>query len=383
MSALCANPVTTAAGLEALCGEWTDLCERAGGGNPFVHPQWLMPWARHHTRPRDLYMVAVRDGAGRLQGIAPFYWRHYPLGPGLVASALQLLGSGPFEMLSELPQVVAAPGHARAVLRAVFAHLCAAAPRWDWCEVTLSPDQGWLEPAWLDGGPRERAFAVQKGTRACVMLPLPASWEALHGALKRNVKESIRHGHNSLTRDRHRWEITIPDAPDDRVAAVRAVMDLHRRRGGLNGKVHHADYFANPRAAAFIAEATPELVGQGRLTPVLLTVGGRPVAGRCVLFAQDDAYLSFSGFDPAWWDYGVATTVLVGCLRHAIARGARRVNLSTGPETSKLRWSEDLRMYQDFYIAGPGRRARLAFGLYQQARTAAVVYREGRRYARA
>src|SRR5579859_1882321 len=107
-------PITSVVAMRALLPEWVRLYYASGTPNPFAHPLWLIAWARHFIRPTQLYLVTVRTHAGALVGVAPFYQRRQRLGPGLVVQRLQLLGAGQHAQLTELPQVLLAPGTARA-----------------------------------------------------------------------------------------------------------------------------------------------------------------------------------------------------------------------------------------------------------------------------
>ena len=104
-------------------------------------------------------------------------------------------------------------------------------------------------------------------------------------------------------------------------------------------------------------EAAGRLVAAGAATAYLLEIAGAAAAGRLVLHANRVSYFfSLTGFDPAWWHAGVATTLVAECLRLAIARGDTLANLSIGPNTAKLRWSEEVCTYHDFVLASARRR---------------------------
>ena len=379
-STLTFSTITTEAGLAALLPEWTCLFQRAATANPFAHPLWLTTWARHFIRPSQLYVIAVRDG-DELVGVAPFYrWRH-ALAPGLSVTQLQLMCTGQHVELTELPQVLVRPGLEREALRGIMHYLGERAGEWDWVEVVLAPQQGWFEPEWLpQSGPGAGSYRLHKATRACVVLPLPGSWEELRAGMKRNVKESIRRGANSLKRAGHSWNIEAPANAVELDAVLDQIVALHGARSTIEGKVRHADYFSDPADLAFLRDAARRMFDAGLATPCLLRIDGAPAAGRLLLHANGATFCSFSGFAPAWWPYNVATTLLAEALRLAMERGDRLVNLSSGPDVAKLRWSERLELSQEFIMVGPRRRSRLAFALFWQLRNAALLRREGHRF---
>lgn len=376
--------ITRAADLDALAPEWAGLFYASATPNPFAHPAWLISWARHFISPAQLFVVTVRDEAGRLAGVAPFYRRRYTPARGPAVTAVQLLGTGQHVHLTELPQILTRPGEERPILRAMMHFLGQHAAAWDWVEVVLTPEQGWFEPQWLPPeGSGEGSFVLHKATRACVVLPLPPTWEELRAGMKRNIKESIRRGNNSLTREGHRWEITTPCDAAGVALALDELTGLHRARAELRGKVRHPDYFADATDRAFLHDVARRMFCQGHLTPCMLRVDGKTAAGRVLLHANGCTFFSFSGFDPAWWPYNVATTLMAECLRGAVERGDTLANLSPGPDVAKLRWSERLQLYQEFVMVGPRRRSRLAFSLFWQLRAADLVRRESRRHEEA
>ena len=360
--------------LDALLPDWTQLYEAADVANPFADPRWLTVWARHYAGDARLETIAVRDD-GELVAVAPFY-----RDAGRV-ERLRLLGSVDRRQLNELPQILTAPSATRDALRAIFHHLGPRGGDFDWADFVLAPGQGWTQPEWfdLDGS---AAFSVHRGTRACVVLPLADSWDELRGGLKRNVKESIRRSTNRVTREGHEFEVMDEyDSPAALREAITELRRLHRARSEITGTVGHPDYFADGANVDFLEDVAKRTFGTGLVRPVLLTVDGEPVAARLVLRSNGALFFSISGFDPAWWDYGPLTLLDAESLKAAIGRGDRLANLSIGPDTSKLRWSEQLELHQDFVLVGSRRRARALFTAWAAA-SAVKEISENRRRAR-
>lgn len=372
--------VSSPAAAAALLPEWEALFAASGSGNPFARPRWLLTWARRFVGPGELVLLTARTGA-ELVGVAPFYRRMLRLGPGPGAppavTCLQLLGGGRRPHLTELPGVLTRPDCGRSVLREIFRHLEREQP-WDWLEVTLAPEQGWFEPHWLPapGGGREPSVALHKATRACVVLPLAGSWDETARGLKHNVRESIRRGANRLRRDGREWRLVRGGQERPLAAALDTLVALNRARAALDGRPHHAALVDDGADRRFLGDVAEQLAPGGHVVPCLLEVDGRPAAARLVLRANGVLYFFVSGVDPAFWDQGVATTLMVECLARAIADGDRLANLSTGVDVSKLRWSERLELWQDFVVVRGRLRSRLAFNAWWQLRAASLVRRE-------
>ncbi len=373
-------PVTMLRELEALVPAWTALYHASGSSNPFAHPLWMVTWAGHFVPPSDLYTVAMRDGDGRLVGVAPFYQQRVTVGPGLRATQLHLLGAGQHTALTELPQVVILPGQERAVLRALLRYLRAQPVEWDWIELALTPEQGWFEPEWLlQDGSEGSGFVLHKTTRPCVVLPLQSSWDELRAGLKRNVKENLRRGVNRLSHESRGWDIATGETMSDMTRGLGEVVRLHGARASLRGKVRHANYVAHGCDRDFLHDVSRRMHAAGLLRVCLLRVEGTAVAGRLLLHGNGSTFLSLSGFDPAWWSYNVATVLTGACLRQAVERGDLLVNPSSGPDRAKLRWSERLELHQVFVAVNARRSSRAAFALHWQLRAAHQMRRESLR----
>src|SRR4051794_26352107 len=67
-----AEEIATTAALEDLRPEWERLWAQVPGTTPFQTPDWLIPWWRH-IGEGVLLTLALRDGAGALIGLLPFY----------------------------------------------------------------------------------------------------------------------------------------------------------------------------------------------------------------------------------------------------------------------------------------------------------------------
>jgi len=359
----------------ALMDDWQALYRASAMGNPFAAPDWLLTWARHFVRERDLDIFAVWRGPA-LVGVAPWYVKRGPLLP----RRLQLLGSGCHDALTELPQVLTAPGEARSVLRAVIGEWSQRPGDWGWLELPVMADQGWFEPEWLTGTVGEGGLVQHKTTRATVVLDLPPDVPTLHAGLKRNLLESTHRARNRLNRTGRPWAITVHEDPVDVMRALTVLTVLHAARARISGRRNHPDQFAVRGRPEFLCEAVAAMARRGQARILTLDVGDKPVAAQLVLDAPVGSYLGLSGVDPEWWQVSPVTLLALHAAEAAIGRGDREFNLSVGPSVSKLRWSEQVRQHSEFIVCGPRRSSRLAFTGYRMAAAAAAVRREASRH---
>ena len=365
----------TFAALEAVLADWQSLFRSAGRDNPFAAPEWLLPWARHFVAEPELDVCAVwRDGT--LVGLAPWYVKEGPLLP----RRLQLLGSGRHAPLTELPQVLTAPGEARSVLRAVIGEWTREPDEWGWLELPMTADQGWFEPEWLAGTAAEGCLVQHKTTRASVVLDLPAGVAELHAGLKRNLLEATHRARNRLGKAGQPWAITAHEDPCGVVGALPALTRLHAARARLAGRKIHPDHLAAAARRLFLNDALVAMAARGQARILTLDVAGKPVAAQLVLSAPEGSYLSLSGLDPQWWNVSPVTLLQLHAAQDAVERGHSVFNLSVGPSVSKLRWSEQIRQHPEFVVCGPRQSSRLAFTAYRMAAAAAAVHREAQRH---
>jgi CelD/BcsL family acetyltransferase involved in cellulose biosynthesis len=363
--------ITTFSELSSFIPEWHDLYERAGRENPFASPDWLMPWAQHFVPERNLTIAVIRR-SGELIGLAPWYMNR----SGNVVRRLQLLGTGKYGDLTELPQVLTLPGESRSVLRAVVNELFQNSSKWDLFELPLMDDQGWFEPEWLGREAGRSGLVQHTTTRAANILTLPTDLADLQKTLKRNLLESIHRSRNRLNRQAGSWTVTVHEGVDGVEYALPILTRLHTARSRMAERRQHANHLSSDGGNQFVSEALRGMAKSGRAQILTLDVDHHEVAAQVVLYAADSAYVGLSGVDPDWWQVG-AVTLLQWCAAEAsITRGHQTFNLSVGPNLAKLRWSEKIVQHPSFVVCAPRRYSQLALTGYRAAAAVHGVRRE-------
>ncbi len=364
--------MTSLAEVRAFASEWSEFAQAADAGNPFVHPDWMVPWAERFVRPNErIWLLAARQH-GRLIGVAPFYRRSW--GSGL-AHSMQLWGTGRNVRFVELPQLLLDPDEPRKAARALISGLIAESRAWDWACVSFQPEL-WLDPDWLPKG--GSMIVLMKVVRFSVVRPVD---RVTPPVLKRNVRESLRRGRNRLDRAYPgRWSI---DSATDRADILHALSDLaalHYARSTIIGKEVHRDELRDQADVSFLSAALSASADRGGACIYRLLVDGRAVAALLVLRAAESSYFLLSGMSEQFWDYSPVTLLQGRAIDDAIKLGHRQVNLSTGPDRAKTRWSEHIVASPEFVLA-PDRPLSLGkFGAYWLASAAAAVKRDRNRH---
>jgi len=368
---ICVSSVTSLPEARAFAAEWAELAETAGARNPFSHPDWLMPWAERFLAPGEQVWLLAARRHGQLVGVAPFYRRSW--GPGL-AHSVQLWGTGRHSDLTELPQLLLDQESPRMVARALVTRLCAEASGWDWATVPLE-DPLWLEPEWLPRG--GEVMVLAKTVRPCVVLPVDQS----RPPVKRNLRESLRRARNRLDRAYPgAWVITRATTRDDLISALPDLARLHQDRSHLAGRKRHPNLVAQEADWSFLSAAVTASAERGGASLYRLLARGETLAALLALHTREGTYFLLSGMSRKAWEFSPTTLLQGHAIDDAVALGHHWVNLSTGPDSAKLRWSEKLVLSPEFVLIPNRLYSRVAFGAYWQASAAAEIRRERRRH---
>jgi CelD/BcsL family acetyltransferase involved in cellulose biosynthesis len=352
--------ISTPAGLEQLGSEWLALFTRVEDALPFASPEWAVAWWKHLRRDRrwirdSLEVHAIRRPSGELLAVAPMMLTERPALVGAPRlRILQFFGTDP--NLTEVRGMLVDRAHEAAAVHALAAHLMRRAHEWDWVQWSGLRREGDA----LEEVEEFVSARVNKDTSAFV-LPLAASWEEFHRGLGRNVKESLRKCYNSLKRDQLAWRFDVVQAPDEIPRALEELFVLHQQRAEATETVRHANVFATAEARRFAHEVCRALAARGAARVYRLEVDGRLVSARIGFVVGRRLHLYYSGYDLAFGKYSVMTTTVAEAFKHAIAQGIDSVNLSTGADTSKLRWHPTEVGYLDAVAVSPRVGSRLAY----------------------
>jgi CelD/BcsL family acetyltransferase involved in cellulose biosynthesis len=363
--------VTSLPEARAFAAEWAEFAETAGARSPFTHPDWLMPWAERFLSPSEQIWLLAARRHGQLVGVAPFYRRSW--GPGL-AHSMELWGTGRHSDLIEVPEILLGQESPRTVARALVTRLCTEVSGWDWATVPLA-NPLWLEPEWLPRG--GEVMVLAKTVRPCVVLPIDQS----RPPVKRNLRESLRRARNRLDRSYPgAWSVSCATARPDLISALPDLARLHQDRSHLPGRKRHPNFVAQQADWSFLSAAVTASAERGGASIYRLLAHGDALAALLVLHTRDGTYFSLSGMSPEAWEFSPTTLLQGRAIDDAVALGHRWVNLSTGPDTAKLRWSETLELSAEFVLVPDRLYSRVAFAAFWQASAAAEIVRERNRH---
>jgi CelD/BcsL family acetyltransferase involved in cellulose biosynthesis len=359
------STVETSEELATLAGEWIDLLERAQNDLPFLLPEWLVCWWEAFRQDglliRDSLRVnVVRDSAGALLAIVPLMLTDRPASGPLRSRALDFMGAD--RHLTELRTPIVDPSYQAEVARALASHLLADRT-WDW--ITW---QG-LDRESVFARELESLMPLRWGTTETGnVLTLAPSWDEFKRGLKRNIKESLRRCYNSLDRDGLAARLVVAETAQDIEQGLQTFYRLHTMRADHTEAVSHPDRFARAAARGFLDLVCARLAERRIARVFTLMVGDVPVASRVGFVLPQCLYLYYSGFDPAWGTYSVATTTVAEAIKYAIGIGLPRVHLSMGADVSKSRWGPQTPVHHQALCVRPRFSSRAALKVYSWAR---------------
>lgn len=354
--------VTGMPAFEALAPEWEALDAMVRPRTPFTSPDWNWTWWKHNATNRffvrdELFIHAVRDPQGRLVAVAPMMRTSRPAVGPLRARMLQFFGTDP--NVTELRGLVCQAQDQDEVMKALTRHFIENRHDWDWIDWGAVRDT--VEVAqWL-----KRSGAIGRHRRlSSFHIPLPATWDELKARLSRNMKEALRKCYNSPRRAGHTFTFRVVQSPQEVPPALATFFRLHATRAGLTDGVQHGDVFSSDQDRAFLEEYVQVKASRGGVRIFQLEIRGQVVASRVGFLLGDQLYLYYSGYDVAWGQYSVMTTLVAEAIKWAIEQRLTTVNLSTGRDLSKTRWSPEEVVFTSAVQLSPTRRAHLVFHTY-------------------
>jgi len=319
--------VTTRECLTALRPAWDSLFAQAETASPFNSWVWMATWWDLFGQGKELRVFVVREG-DCVVGIAPFYSLSLKAGPLQVRTLMQI-GRG--NCLTELLEILVARGKRTEVVRELSRYLA-------------ERRRGlWNTLIWAGVERRELETGLARLTRIddptdYEERTLPDTWAAFVKGLNKSMRDNIKYYPHLLARRGHEAHTRFVTDPDEMHPALDEFVRLHRARAGLTDTRRHDDRFGRASHQEFLHRVAPTLAEQGMMRIALLAVDGQNAAAQITLEHGDTIYIYYSGFDPAWRQYGVAMSVTADCIRDALERGVRRVNFLRGTGQFKQRW---------------------------------------------
>lgn len=328
--------ITTTSQLHELAPEWQSLHQRMGCSNPFMRPEWLLPWWAHWGGGQALSVLGVRNRGGRLVAVAPFYVQgnSWMSGGG---RALRFIGD--HSVGSDHFTILVEPECEPAAIRAVTHWIRRQASTWDSLELRDvlidSPALAAFQSELCGSGLSRHAMLQD----VCPYAPLPATFEAFLSGVGGNLRYNFRRRRRTLERDHGVDCVVLRDAGDLRAHFP----DLVRLHGMRFDQKAQTSLFLEPKVQQFHADTVSRMAEGGMARLLLLRQRGKAVAA-LYGFAVGKTFSFYqSGMDPALAKLSVGL-VMMGCsIEEAIRAGQTEFDFLRGRETYKFQWTTQVR----------------------------------------
>ncbi|MCW5849985.1 MAG: GNAT family N-acetyltransferase [Anaerolineae bacterium] len=311
---------TDATAFDTLRAEWNALLHASLADTLFQTWEWQTTWWRY-LGVGDLRILAARDDAGHLVGLAPLF--KTPMG-----RQLTLVGCVD---VSDYLDLIVHRDYADAVYPLFVQALT---DREEWVEWSLCN-----VPAASPTLERVPPLAQAAGWQVedvhedvCPVIPLPTDWEVYLATLNKHQRHEVRRKLRRLHDEAQFDYRVIRDGPD-LDTAVAHFFHLHRLSH------HDKARFMDERMETFFRAIITTLSQAGYLELALLYIEQQPAAAMLNFRYGDRLLVYNSGYDPAYRPHLSSGIVLLSlCIQDAIARGVRSFDFLQGDEEYKYRF---------------------------------------------
>lgn len=328
-----AQLITRREHLAELIPEWDALAQTEPRDGFFRTPGWCLAWMDHIRPDAEPFVVAVRDGEGRLAGLAPLCrMRYSDLGFRMrtVAWAGRDVVSGDFLDL------LAAPRDKAEVTAAVLECLWEARSEWGLLLFSELLEECDSEAALQGFAERAGLPLRRQEPRICPYIALPGAFDQYLNALSSSTRYHIRR----RIRDFEKTGARVDVYSDAEIGAhLDTLIRLHRLRwqkDDLPGTL------GRPGFAAFLLRIFENPPAGSRCRLYLLTHEGAPVASLLAFWYGQSALYYQAGWDPAspLAAQSPGVVVMAQSIRDAIDQGLSYYEFLRGDESYKSRWTK-------------------------------------------
>lgn len=299
--------------LEALRGEWSDLCDRSPRVTPFQRPEWLIPWGRAFP-PGEPWVLAVRR-EGRLAALAPLL-----VYPHEGKRTVAFCGGG----VSDYCDVVTDPNGEDEAVAALLAHLMERRDRWEAAD---------LEP--LPGAsPLLRISQGSIETRdVCPGLDLPDRVEDLGKVVHTRQLANLRkYRRKAGALGELRLETAREETRNGMLEILIRFYTARREALGEPGMLSEKSLLA------FHREVAAGFQARGTLGLYTLCLDGDPIAALYGFRERDTFYWYMQGFDERWAKLSPGAMGVGAVIEDLLLRGVRKLDFLRGREPYKYSW---------------------------------------------
>jgi len=312
-------------GFRALQDEWNALLAGSRFNTLFLTWEWQSTWWSH-LGEGDLWLLAWRDDADSLVGIAPLYLETTETGE----RRFTLVGC---LEVSDYLDIIVSDGRELDVYADLLDWLSGSeAPHWDVVDICNLPEVSLTHQRLPELAASRGYTAATIQEDVCPVIALPNSWDAYLKLLSKKQRHEVR---RKIRRSEEAGEVAwyIVDDSRDLAAEVDDFIELHR--------LSHPDKdeFMEPQMQRFFHAVARVMLDSGWLQLSFLQVNGQKTAAMLCFDYADSILVYNSGYDPQMYSaISPGIVLLARVIQHAIeGLGRAEFDFLQGDEVYKYR----------------------------------------------
>ncbi len=310
---------------EKLQPEWNKLLQQTHIQHIFLTWEWQSTWWRVY-RPGSLWVLAIRDDAGQLVGLAPWFVEERPDSGQTVRSI------GCVDVTDYL-ELMAHKTHQAEVFEALAAYVAELKDQYDTIDLCNIPEESPVLQYFPDSL-KARGFTVQvKPQDVCPVIHLPDSWQDYLMDLNKKQRHEIRRKMRRAEGVMESVDWYVVGSEHDLAEELDKFLALMRA-----ASEEKAEFLDDERNTLFFREIVPVIAQAGWLQLAFLTVDGEPAAAYLNFDYNKRLLVYNSGIDLAVASHLSPGIVLLGNLiQDAIERQRTHFDFLRGDEEYKYR----------------------------------------------
>lgn len=330
--------------LRKLAPEWPALLESSSVNSVFLTFDWINSWldSQDQNRP-NLLTITVRDDAGKLVGIAPFYKAEYRLFGALSARSLQILGDT--DSGAEYGNIIVDSQTSRIVIQQIRSALQKLKNEWDFIYVRNVA-------SWRKGADEliqylaTDSYSFRSREREFAAFDLPKSYDDYLSSISGNMRYQIKRQIKKLSED-HEIRIEMTQTPDTLDDAMSTLFSLHEARWRVRKEA--GSFNRSPELKKFYEVFLPKALKNGWLKMFFIRSSGSPIAVQYGLSYEGTFSQVQEGFDPDKHS-GAGNVLRNNVIQHLIEEGHSVYDFLGGFTEHKLRWGAKVRLGSDYIV---------------------------------
>ena len=306
---------------------WGELARH----NPFIHPLWSMAWWEcYRTQDMQLRLMVVRNSAGELVGLAPFYLRTSPI----LGRELRFLGDG--TICSEYLSILAEPGMESEVATAIadYLHQTGQSERsgtWDLIDLDCF-QHGDQAISLLRDYLSERGHACHVDeVMGCWRVDFSEGWEAYLAKMSKSRRSKSRRLLKQVVGGEP-YQVKWVQRQAEIEEFINNLARLHQARWEGRGEL---GCFADPRFGKFMRQVASRAIQNDMAHFLQLSYQGQPVSMQLGLRSASTIFSYLVGVDTTLNVDSPGTTMNAFLIHDGVSRGLTSLDFLRGDEPYK------------------------------------------------